>query len=96
MSLPLRLDWNKSSDLWASDLNPVINNPIVSGNQLTNISLAVGSNTINHKLGRKYQGYLITGMHGVFSQIFDTVSPLPALTLVLHSSAATSVDIYVY
>jgi hypothetical protein len=81
---------------WASQINPVISNPIVNGVLQKNISLTVGTNVINHKLSRNYQGYVITGMHNVFSQIYDTTSNTPSLTLNLHSSAATSVDIYCF
>ena len=96
MALPLRLSWDSAQDRWATDINPVLNNPIVLGNQLVNIALKVGSNTIDHKLGKKYTGYIITGMHGAFTQIYDTPSQRPALQLILNSSVATSVDIYVY
>lgn len=96
MSLPQRLNILDLSTTWASQLDPLLANAIVQGIQLTNQVLIVGVNQISHKLGRKYQGYIVTGMHGSYSQIFDTPSQMPILTLILHSSAATSVDIYIY
>ena len=96
MSLPQRLTLIDMQNRWGSALDPVVNNPIVQGVQLTNQALVVGANSINHKLGRKPLGYIITGMHGSYSQIYDTPSLMPNLTLVLHASAITSVDVYVY
>jgi hypothetical protein len=81
---------------WKSSIDPILSNPLVNGVLQKNISLSVGVNSINHKLGRTLQGYVITGMHGVYSQIFDTTSLNPALTLSLNSSAATSIDIYCF
>ena len=84
MSLPQRLTLIDMQNRWGSALDPVVNNPIVQGVQLTNQALVVGANSI------------ITGMHGSYSQIYDTPSLMPNLTLVLHASAITSVDVYVY
>jgi hypothetical protein len=50
---------------WSSDLNPLIANPVNSVNVLKNISLKIGSNVINHKLGRNMQGWFITDIDGV-------------------------------
>lgn len=81
---------------WASQLNPVISNPLIAGNLFKNVVLSSGSNTINHKLDRAYQGYLISGMHGSFIQLFDTPSPMPDKTLVLNASASGSIDIWIF
>lgn len=94
--LPQRLPLNQMQVNWAQQLDPIIANPLLKGVQQFNIPLVTGVNTINHLLGRKYQGYLITGMHNAYAQIFDTPSQLPQFTLVLNASAPTSVDIYVY
>lgn len=100
MSLPLYKSDNQSFTLmqtgWASQLNPVIANPLVNGVLQKNIKLVVGTNSINHMLGRNLQGYLITGMHNVYTQIFDTVSNTPSLTLNLNSSVAVTIDIYCF
>lgn len=100
MALPILK--SSSTDLmllqnkWTPQLNPVLAQPIVNGLQLTNLSLSTGVNVINHLLGRNYQGYFITGMRGAFVQIYDTPSPMPSLTLVLHASAPGSIDLFVY
>lgn len=94
--LPKKLSWDMAQDRWASILNVLIKNPLVNGIQLNDVSLTIGNNSINHLLSRRPQGYLITGMHGAFSQIYDNPSQTPDLTLVLNASVATTVDIYVY
>ncbi len=81
---------------WKSSLDPVLACPLVSGVLQKNVSLAVGVNSINHMLGRTLQGYIVTGMHGAWSQIYDTTSLNPTLTLTLNSSVATSIDIYCF
>lgn len=81
---------------WASQLNPVLSNPIIQGVLQKNITLSAGTNIINHKLGRTIQGYIITGMHGAYSQIYDTNSTTPALTILLNSSVTTTIDIYCF
>ncbi len=81
---------------WASQLNPLLANPVLQGVLQKNVVLNPGLNVINHKLGRNLQGYLITGMHNLYSQIFDTTSTTPNLTLNLNSSVSTSIDIYCF
>ena len=100
MSLPVFKSDDQSVTLlqtaWKSNLDPVLSNPLLNGVLQKNITLASGTNVINHLLGRPIQGYLITGMHNAFSEIYDTQSNTPALTLNLHSSVATSIDLYCF
>ncbi len=100
MSLPLYKSDNQSFSLlqtaWASLLNPLLSNPVLQGVLQKNLKLVVGDNVINHKLGRNIQGYIVTGMHDTWSQIFDTVTTTPALTINLNSSVATSIDLYCF
>jgi hypothetical protein len=79
-------------------LNPVFDNPLLSGQQLKNIALVTGINVVNHKLGRKLQGWFITRPRAVAATFFDTqdTNKLPALTLEINSSVDIIVDIYVY
>lgn len=101
MSLPIFQTDDKDISLlqtgWATQLNPVISNPLVNGQLLKNVSLSTGSNTINHKLGRKLQGWVLTRLRGSAS-LFDTQdsNANPALTLLITSSSNVSVDIYVF
>lgn len=81
---------------WASLINPAINAPLLQGNYLNNIALVSGDNTINHLLGRAYQGWLLTGMHGAFIELYDVPSPMPTLTLVLNANTSGSISLYVF
>lgn len=73
------------------------NNPINSGTILTNVSLSSGDNTIPHKLSQKLQGWFIVRLRGA-ATIYDKQdsNKTPELNLVLNSSAAVVVDIFVF
>lgn len=87
-------DFQLMQTSWQSVLNPVISNPLVNGNSLSSISLISGTTIINHKLGRKLQGYFITDINGAAT--IYRAAPKNDLTLSLTSSAAVIVDIYVF
>lgn len=95
--LPQQLPLEQLQPKWAAILNPVIANPITSGLQLDNIELTIGNNVINHKLGRKLQGYMIVRKNGQ-AGIFDTQgsNQMPQLTLNLTSDADVLVSLWVY
>ena len=97
MALPLKLDWDLAQTQWATEINPVLQNPITAGVLLKNITLATGTNTINHKLGRNLQGWFIVRQRAA-GTVYDTqdTNKFPALTLTLQSSANISVDLYVF
>lgn len=82
---------------WAADLNPLISNQLTNGNLLTNQALASGANVINHKLGRPLKGWIITRCRAA-ATFYDTqdASLTPQLTLNLNSSAAVTVDLWVF
>jgi hypothetical protein len=82
---------------WASQLDPVLANLLVQGQLLQNISLINGTTAINHKLGRKLQGWMIVGINGI-AAVYDTQASnqTPALTLQLVSNAAVTVNLWVF
>lgn len=82
---------------WASVIEPLLSNPIVNGAVLRQVSLVSGANVINHKLGRKLQGWLLARKRGA-AEIYDTQDSnnMPNLTLTLTSDAVVSVDLYVW
>lgn len=82
---------------WSTKISPVLDNPIVNGLILNNIVLINGATTINHKLGRKLQGWLLIGVSAA-ATIYDSqaTNQQPDLTLVLHSNAACTVNLYVF
>lgn len=80
-----------------SALAPITTNKLFFGNLLTNISLASGSNTINHGLGYPLSGWYTTRMRAS-ATIYDTqdANLTPSTTLVLVASAAVVVDLWVF
>lgn len=82
---------------WATLLNPLLDLPITQGQILEKVQLAVGANTINHKLGRKLIGWWIVRQRSA-ATVYDLqdTNPTPAVNLKLQSSASVLVDIYVF
>ncbi len=82
---------------WAEQLNPVISNPLMSGQILKLVTLQIGSNAINHKLGRALQGWYIVRQRAA-ANIYDTQdsNTRPNLTLLLTSDAVVTADLFVF
>jgi hypothetical protein len=78
---------------WSASLNPVLKNPIANG-ILIETPLISGSNIINHRLGRKPQGYIVVDQDA--SATFFRSAPFNELTLALNSSANVDVSLYVF
>jgi hypothetical protein len=95
--LPQRQPWEMAQTTWGQALNPIIANPLVQGQLLTGIPLVTGSNVINHKLGRKLQGWIIVGVNAV-ANIYDSQASnqTPQLTLNLTSDAVATVNLWVF
>ena len=88
---------NMLQDNIARSLNPILNNPLISGLILSNVPLVSGANSINHTLGRDLVGWFLVRQRGPAS-IYDTqdTNPLPTYKLNLVSSAAVNCDIFVF
>ena len=101
MQLTLFKDPNKNLMLMQQDLhnkvNPILSNPSNNSSILQNVLLTTGSNVINHKLGKPLQGWKIVRQRAAAS-IYDNQdsNQTPALTLILVSSAAVSIDLEVF
>lgn len=82
---------------WKTQLDPVLANPLVQGQIIRSVPLQTGSNTINHGLGRKLQGWVIIRQRAS-GTVYDTqdTNTMPALTLLLTASGAINVDLYVF
>ena len=82
---------------WSQQLNPIINSAPNNSTILTSVALVSGTNTINHLLGRKLQGWKIVRQRSSAS-IYDNQdnNQQPTLTLILISNAAVVVDIEVF
>lgn len=90
-------DLNKVQRDLVRTLNPIFNTEILGGSLLPSIALTSGSNSIDHKLGRNLTGWFITRLRSA-STIYDTQdsNKTPDLTLELNSSAAVTIDLYVF
>jgi hypothetical protein len=91
--LPLNLDWSLAQIRWSSLINPLLANPL-SSLIILDCSLNIGSNVINHKLGKIQQGWFLTDING--SAVIYRSAPLNNLTLTLTSSALVQVSIGVF
>jgi hypothetical protein len=96
-NLSTKLSWPLANTKWAATLNPLLANPIIQGQILSDVPLVMGANTINHGLGRKLVGYLVI-LNGANVTIYESQSTnqRPNLTLILNASGATTVSLYVF
>ena len=95
MNLSPRLSWELARTKWASELNPIIGLPILSGNQIDDISLTANTaKVINHLLQRLPQGWFIVDINAN-TAIWRT-SSWTTTTITLESSADAIISIYVF
>jgi hypothetical protein len=82
---------------WSQALNPVLSSVTATPTLLSNVALTSGINVINHKLGQKLRGYLVV-MNSAAATFYDgqDTNPSPDKTLILNSSAATTVSLLVF
>jgi hypothetical protein len=78
-------------------VEPVLNNPLVNGQVLFNLNLKLGTNVINHGLGRSLQGWVIVGQ-GSAASFYDqqAKNSTKNLTLLLVASADVTINLYVF
>lgn len=95
--LPQKLGLPLMQTQWAQQLDPIISNPTVNNLILQNVSLIAGTNVIDHKLGRKLQGWATSRVRAN-ATIYDQqdTNQTPQLTLVLVASAPVVVDLVVF
>lgn len=79
---------------WSAILNPILSNPLIQGNLLEKVVLAIGATVISHKLGRKPQGWIITDINA--SATVYRSAAFNDLTLTLTSSAVATVNLYIF
>ncbi len=82
---------------WAALLDPLLGRRQNQSNILPDVELISGTTVVNHRLGRKLQGYKIV-LQDAAAAIFDNQSTnqTPELTLVLVSDAVVTVSIEVF
>ena len=79
---------------WKARLDPILSIPMLSGVQLTSVALVSGTNTINHRLDRIQQGWIITDEQSA-ATIYRS-APFNDKTLTLTASAPVIVSLWVY
>ncbi len=98
MSLPYFLTDDRQLSLlqtsWQKELNPLLANPLSQGLLIRAIPLANGVTVVNHFLGRRMQGWLVSDVDGA-ATIYRS-APFNDLTLTLTSNAAVNVNLYVF
>lgn len=87
-------DFQLMQNKWASILNPLLARPLSSANILKSVQLSIGTNVINHLLGRKLQGWIMSDINAA-AQVFRS-QPMNDKTLTLTSDAVCIVDIVVF
>ena len=88
---------NKLQTNIATTLDDVLKCPLINGNLIEGVALVVGVNTIDHQLGRILRGYIVvrSSAASTFSDGQATNSR-PDIQLILSSSAASTVSIWVF
>tara|TARA_R110002126_G_scaffold197951_1_gene345654 strand:- start:172 stop:486 length:315 start_codon:yes stop_codon:yes gene_type:complete len=81
----------------AATLNLLTTNPFAGGHLLEGVVLINGDTNVDHKLGRKPIGWIITRQSAA-ADIYDKqdTNNLSDRTLTLNSSAIATVSIYVF
>ncbi len=97
MALPQGLTLSQTQNTWATSLNPLLNRPANNSIILPQVKLTTGTNVVNHRLGRKLQGWIPVRIRAsaTFYDQQDT-NQTPDLTLVLVSSADVTIDLEVF
>jgi len=94
--LPQKLPYPLMCTTWASQIDPVLANLLVNGQLLTGQSLNNGTTVIDHKLGRKPNGWFLVSPQGAATVYQASSQPNPNLTLTLISNAAIQTSIWVF
>lgn len=79
---------------WSGQLNPILNNPSTNPIILKGIPLINGTTVVNTSLTTTLQGWVVADITAA-ATIYRSAPKAP-LTLTLHSSAATIVDLMVW
>ena len=94
-NLPLKLSWEQAQTRWKSQLDTILANPILSGNQIDNIVLlATTPQPVNHLLARMPQGWFLVD-NNADSVVWRTL-PFNTSTITLESSVNTTISIWIY
>lgn len=97
MSLPQNVTVPAMQTTWATQLNPIIANALVQGQMISGVALINGTTMVNHRLGRRLQGWFIVGIDAA-ATVFDNQASnqTPQLTLSLTSNAVATANVWVF
>lgn len=90
-------DFNLLQTNWSAILDPIVDRQQNRSNLLLAVPLIIGTNIINHKLGRKLVGWNIIGQDAA-AAIYDAqaTNQSQELTLVLISNAVVNLKLEVF
>lgn len=95
MSLSTRLPWELARERWASEINPVLAFPMLSGIQINSIILeAMIPKAINHLLGRIPMGWFVVDNNA--SSVIWRTEPFTTKTITLESDDDTTISLFIY
>jgi hypothetical protein len=95
MALSTKLPVPLMQTQWASEINPLLANPSNNSRVITGIVLVANTpQVVNHKLGRKMQGWEIADINAN-ANVWRT-QPFNAQTITLESSANVTINIRVF
>jgi hypothetical protein len=86
---------NRLQDNVGQTLGPVLACPLLAGQQLNNISLNAGVNSVNHLLGRTPLGCIVTSLSASVTLNAD-VSTATATVISIGVTAPTTASFWVY
>ncbi len=94
---PTAEDVSRIQDNVGRTVDPLVGLAILNGNLLRSVTLANGSNTINHGLGRKLIGWLQIRLTGAVTLCdAQSANANPSKTLVIVSTGAATADFWVF
>src|ERR1700722_20210822 len=96
-NLVQKLPLDQLNTKWASQINPILNNPLVQGQIVNGVKLINGQTVVNHGLGRKLLGWFIVGIDAP-ATVYDSQSANkhPELTLILNSNAVATANLWCF
>lgn len=80
----------------AKTLRPILQNPMVDGVHKRDISLSTTATDIEHGLGRRPEGFVITKQNAAASIYEPTAATIPDRLIVLQASATVTADIFFF
>ena len=89
-----KLPWELANPKWAAELNPIIGNPMTNMRILSNVTLASGTNVINHGLGRTQQGWVIVDIQGAATVYRNAAFNNATLSLDASTGVIVSIGVF--